>query len=365
MQHSSNKKTLSRRAFLKKGSLAGLGILAAGVLGGLHTSFAGLGERRAFALAEQGDLSAYKPKDRRPERPTQTALQTISNTGVRSRFALLSDAHFCTYDNAARDKLTHALETLAYYAPGLDALFMLGDVSLGGHEDELEGFATHLARTLSSLYPLPPRPIMHLIMGNHDWWSSNEQQFEHLFSAHANADFFAAKQNSVSVFDGATVIKLNGAGSYEEDTMHYTASYEFLAHALAKAAAQRPGDALLIMAHEPPDHMRLPEKIETGDYGQGTSRDMIKLIALYPQARMFSGHIHNPLDIPETVNSDLGFTSVHTSTVGSCLFVRNKLVDDDELGSQGLVLDTMEDGRLIVHLIDFAKQKHLGTPLTI
>jgi predicted phosphohydrolase len=206
---------------------------------------------------------------------------------------------------------------------------------------------------------------MHLLMGNHDYFTNTEAGFEQFFAEHASASHFVAEQNTVALLPGVTAIKLNAPANPEADKMDYTSCYGFLAEVLEEAATARPDDAILIMAHEPPEHMSLPLSLECGYYGQGSDLDLVELIARYPQARMFSGHLHNPLDIPEAVNNDLGFTSVHTSAVGSCFFVRNQQVDYEQNGSHGLVLDVMEDGSLLLHRINFTDVQYFGEPVAI
>lgn len=356
------KHTVTRRGFLFGGMAAGAGVLAAGVLNTLGSSTMG------FA----GSATALTPEELR-RRPTQEhprlekyPLSEISREGVKTRLGIVSDAHVCTYDDTALNKLTNALETIAWVTPGVDAFFMLGDVTLNGFDDELDHFATHVAENLITHFSDGSmQPVMHTIMGNHDWWTCTEARFEAAFAHHANARYFDAQQNSVALLDGATIIKLNGTGSYERDLMDYTAAYDFLAQALEESSVNRPDDAILVMSHEPPDYMKLPEDLEHGDYGQDSDRNMVALMQSYPQVRMFSGHIHNPLSLPEAVNEDLGFTSVHTSTVGSCLFVRGHLVDEEEVGSQGLVLDIMDDGTLLLHRLDFANQRYLGDAVSL
>lgn len=353
--------TITRRGFLYGAVVAGACLLSLAELDAIDRVFAK--PRRQ----DENELLSFDPEHHphrgRGDRPGRTALFTISNEGVRTRLAIISDVHLCTYDDAAVNKLEKALETLGQVAPEIEHFYVLGDISLNGYGSELELFASFAAEKLSASFP--SAPVMHLLMGNHDYWNGDEVQFERIFADHASSSLFAAKQNTVSLVDGATIIKLNGPGSYESDIMDYTVAYDFLAGALEEAAAERPDDAILVMAHEPPAHMRLPEPYESGHYGLYSDYDIVKLIARHPQARMFSGHIHNPLDIRETVNNDLGFTSVHTSTVGSCFFIRGELVDRNETGSQGLVLDIMEDGSLTLHRLDFYEQEYIGDPMRI
>jgi len=291
------------------------------------------------------------------------ALGTMGKAGVVTRLGILSDSHLCTYDNEASEKLARALETLGHTMPGIDALFMLGDVTLNGQTDELMAFASLTAESLlDNFSPVPP---MHLLMGNHDYWVGNEKSFVSAFTTHTAASLFIAEQNTAAYLPGVTVIKLNGSGCYEVDMMDYTGAYTFLADALEETSANHPDDAILVMAHEPPERMGLPTSLEYGSFGQGSRFDMVALMAQYPQVRMLSGHIHNHLEIPATVNRDLGFVSVHTSAVGSSLFIQGILFDRSQKGSQGLVLDICEDGRVKLHRLDFSRQEYLGVPITI
>ncbi len=352
--------TLNRRSFLRNGAILGGSLLAAGVLGSFDSDLLGAGEHEATALTLEDTLVEAGPQI---ERPIPYNLETINRNGVVTRLGIMSDAHLAASDNAARSKLINAFETLAWATPGIDAFFMIGDIAYQGRDEEYAAFTEVVTEQLLTHYDTVP--VMHLMMGNHDYLSSSEEHFESFFAQHAPASLLLAKQNTALSLPGVTVIKLNGAGSAEADKMDFTVNYDFLAQALDEAASNRPNDAILVMTHEPPEHMSLPLSYESGNFGQGTNLDMVELIAHYPQARLFCGHIHNPLDVPETVNTDLGFTTVHTSTVGSCFFVRNNLVDSDQDGSHGLVLDVMEDGSLVLHRLDFTEQRYFGEPVRI
>lgn len=335
--------------------MVGAGLFFGGVLGTVGLDVLGFDAQDADALSLQ--------RGRRFDRVKRAPLASLSNNGVKTRLGIMSDAHFCSYDDSASSKLARALETLGWAAPNIDAFFMLGDISLSGAEDELAAFASETASSLSAHFS--SAPVMHLLMGNHDYWNCDETRFESFFASCAVAQQFIAEQNTVAYMEGATIIKLDGAASYELDVMNYTPSYDFLAAALEDSAVNRPDEAILVMAHEPPEHMSMPESYECGNYGQGTLANMVDLIAQYPQARMLTGHIHNPLDAPHAINTDLGFTSVHTSTIGSCLFVRGDMVDDDEAASQGVVLDIMEDNSLVLHRLDFTTQEYIGEPVAL
>ena len=347
--------SINRRSFLRGTAVMGACLLSAGIVGGLKSGIPGLGSKDAVALPVMDTLFSTWTQ--------RKALGIIGREGVVTRLGILSDAHICTYDSFSSDKVARALETLGRAVPGIDALFMLGDVSLNGHDDELDAFASLTAEVL--LTDFSPVPPMHLLMGNHDYWVGNERRFEAVFEAHEAAALFVAGQNTVACLPGVTIIKLNGTGCYEVDLMDFSGAYAFLVDALEEASTERPDDAILVMAHEPPEQMSLPESLECGYFGQGTRYDMVRLMAQYPQLRMFSGHIHNHLEIPASINRDLGFVSVHTSAVGSCLFIQGILFDRSQKGSQGLVLDIMEDGRVLLHRLDFSRQEYLGAPVSI
>lgn len=352
--------TFSRRGFLGGGVLAGAALFAGGAFAGANLGLFDLGIR---------DTKPHPP-DPPPggppaphHGPRGSALTEISRTGVASRLAIMSDLHLDTKTNAAMDKYVIALQTLGWVAPGIDAFFMLGDVGLNGTDNELETFATFTAEKLQSIYRTAP--LTHLMMGNHDYLEGTKESFETAFEKHRYASNFVAQQNTVTRLEGVTIIKLNGEGSPEVDVMDYTVAYDFLAQSLAEAAEHHPSDAILVMAHEPPQYMELPAYYECGYFGQDSELDMIKLMQKYPQVRMFSGHVHNNLDKGNSINTDLEFVSVHTSTVGSCYFYKGFFEDKHEIGSQGLLLDVMEDGRLVLHLLDFDTQEELGEPVEI
>ena len=350
--------TFSRRAFLGGCAAAGAGLFVAGGIAGANLDLFDL----RTGEATPPDPPPPPPPGGHTPPLGGSALRKISDEGVLTRLAILSDLHY-THRTPAIEKFTVALGTLGWVAPGIDAFFLLGDVSLNGADDELEVFATETAEHLQAIYP--KAPLMHVLMGNHDYWEGSQKSFEALFKNHVAASQFVAEQNTVAQLPGASIIKLNGLGSYETDKMDYTMQYDFLKQALDEASSNRPDDAILVMSHEPPLHMELPEDFECGLYGQGTSKDLVELMQRYPQVRMFSGHIHNNLDRGGSINTDLGFTSVHTSTIGSCYFYKGHLEDKKEIGSQGILLDIMEDKRLVVHLLDFDRQEQLGEPVEL
>lgn len=365
--------TCSRRSFLRTSSAVGAGVFAAGIIGSVGPGFLkAMGS--ASGLPHGGhdgpdDRGGHDDGPRGHDTPApkleRSSLSPLSLAGVQTRLAILSDAHVCDYDLTALGKLTATLETLAWAAPGINACFLLGDVTLNGTESEMDLFATHTAEALRAGYA--NAPVMHLMMGNHDWLSCTEAQFESYFASHGSAQHFDGRQDTVELVGGATILKLNGSGlaCAERDVMDYTVAYDFLAEALEEAATNRPDDAILVMTHEPPMNRGLLGEHECGYYGEGTNRDMVALMAQYSQLRLFSGHIHNPLDMPETINTDLGFPSVYTSTVGSCLFIRDTVVGREETDSQGLVLDIREDGELVLHRLIFDSREYLGEPVVL
>jgi glucan-binding YG repeat protein len=303
------------------------------------------------------------------------SLSPVARDGAVLRLAILSDTHSGYWGDLAIQKLKSALLTYRDIAADLDGIFIIGDLTCVNTQAEIKPILEQIIQPLPSIFP--NRQPLHLLMGNHDFlgsWSvsafettygrylRNYQDPRHAATATAGltADY-GQRQNTLVSLKGVPIIKLCPKDS--SDNGDYKHLYGFLQQALA-AAREQNGDLakpILVMAHHPMQGLWFEEALDWGHYGVGSSQDMVELLAQYPEVIFFSGHIHNPLQLPQSINQDLGFTAIHTATAGSVFWLKGSLMEHSRNRSQGILLDLFADGTARVTRIEFGLQRYLGT----
>ncbi|NLG09922.1 MAG: hypothetical protein GX562_00100, partial [Coriobacteriaceae bacterium] len=325
---------------------------------------------REYQLMQQAIIDEQAARDAgvfsdsllNPIRPL-AAIDALPRDGAISRFAAFSDTHMGYWGELGRNKTWHALETYQALAPDLDAMFLIGDVCTKNTWEEVNHFRDGILDPLPTLFS--SRPPFHLLMGNHDFIDWNIEGFEHHYGkalrAYRNPTWLASddtpleedygqRQNTVVDVGGATVIKLCGTNQLDWD---YQPCYDFLAAALERAAFEKPGHPIFVMAHHPVPGLMISDADDAGYYGEGTSRDLIALMAQYSQVIFMAGHTHNPLQIPTSIDTDLGFTAICTAMTGASLWYAWEELEETRTNtSQGLLVDVFADGSVRMYRID-------------
>ncbi|NLG11159.1 MAG: hypothetical protein GX562_06485, partial [Coriobacteriaceae bacterium] len=290
-------------------------------------------------------------------------IDALPRDGAISRFAAFSDTHMGYWGELGKNKTWHAFETYQALAPDLDAFFVIGDVCTQNTWEEVNHFRDGIVAPLPTLFP--SRPPLYLLMGNHDFIAWNIAGFEHHYGkalrAYRDPTWLASddtpmdrdygqQQNTVVKVGDTTIIKLCGTDQVDWD---YQPCYDFLAASLEQAAFEKPDHPIFVMAHHPIPGLLISDADDAEYYGEDTSRDLIALMAQYPQVIFMAGHTHNPLQIPTSIDTDLGFTAICTAMTGASLwYAWEELEDTKDNTSQGLLVDVFADGSVKMYRID-------------
>jgi glucan-binding YG repeat protein len=316
-------------------------------------------------LAAEGSLVPY----------SSDTLAPIPRQDAVLRLAVLSDTHSGYGGRLAIDKLNNALTAYRDIAPDTDALFIIGDLVCLNTQEEITPILEDVIRPLSSLFP--DRRPLHLLMGNHDFLGNwNVNAFETTYGRYlrnyrdpsypVNSDAplatdYGQTQNALLYLGGVPIIKLCPLNAANDSD--YRHLYSFLAEKLALARAHNADltKPIFVMAHHPMQGAWFDVSGNYGYYGVGSSQSMVELLAQYPETVFLTGHTHVPLQMPQSINQDLGFTIVNTATAGAHLWVRNDVIPHDIAISQGILVDVFSDGKVRVTRIEFGLRRYIGT----
>jgi glucan-binding YG repeat protein len=302
------------------------------------------------------------------------SLTPIPRNGAVLRLAILSDTH-SGWGDMAITKFNNALATFNTIAQDTDAVFILGDLVCYNTQEEITPILEEVIRPLPSLFS--DRKPLHLLMGNHDFvgqWDidSFETTYGRYLRNYQDPSYaadstavltsdYGQKQNAAVIIRGIPIIKLcpqNYTNNYD-----YRYLYSFLSQKLAQARAYNgsSGKPILVMAHHPMKGAWVNDSYDCGNYGSPADRDMTALLAQYPEVVFLAGHIHNFLQMPQSINQDLGFTLVHTATTGADFWLNNVVIEADWQLSQGLLLDVLADNKVRITRIEFGCQCYIGS----
>lgn len=209
------------------------------------------------------------------------------------RFAVISDMHFGNNEGEGPQvKVPQALKHLLS-KPGLDALFICGDLTDGGTSAQYDQL-----RTVFSDPTIVPADLpVYFLMGDHDNYDADGQ-----------TNFATLGQPLFDFIDikGYPFIKLGMKGSrgydgYSDEERNY------LEKALSEASRDYPGKPIFVFTHVPAYGTVYGSCAGEGGWG---SRILCDILEKYPQIVMFSGHSHFPLGDPRSIHQGI-FTSVN------------------------------------------------------
>lgn len=309
-----------------------------------------------------------------------------------ARFAIVSDPHIGwgnrdhSFSSLSSEKTVAAFEALADLVPDLDALLIAGDLNNLNDQRERDEWSNVIIPAFAQAFRSRDiLPSIQMVMGNHDFWWYSQQRFETFYGDlfekillpcgyPQSDDDLGQLQNTCVEIAGITIIKLCGEEEMSErpianaNTHHYSWQFDHLRTALAAARARNPHLPIIVISHHGISGLRL-SKDAGGDYGEGTERDMIKLMQDYPQVIFISGHVHNPMNHPAVISQDLGFTCLFAGTIGSYLSdefetPRRALLKRHDGYSNGMIMDIFDDGTVTIHKIDFGEYRQIGSPVS-
>lgn len=294
--------------------------------------------------------------------------ELLDRTGIKARFAVGSDIHI-GYGYNGPEKLENALAVFKTIDPGMDGIIFAGDLTGDGIADQYDtmmGIANRSSMGDKIIWA----------MGNHEYygWNNSTPAAIGMFT-----DKTGQEPDKVTTPGGITVITL-GSNSY--DGGDYSEQYDFLEGALASAkqANMSKGDPyapIFVIAHHGIKDTAYTTNEWYGNYGEGTDKDMVALMAQYPQVIHISGHSHATVDEPTSIDQSKGFTTIQDATLGAYFENESgKIVSDGKYStypensaeaSQALLIDIDNDNRVIVKRMNLTSGKYIyeGEPWII
>jgi predicted MPP superfamily phosphohydrolase len=285
---------------------------------------------------------------------TGTEWSPLSRAGIKARFVVSSDIHTGSGYNSDK-KLENALNAFRIIDPDMDAVIFAGDITNSGSPQQYDTLMDIVNK--SSL----GRKII-WSMGNHESYGwSNIQSAIDMFVRRTGQE-----PDKVCTPGAITVITL---GSRSYDGGAYSEQYDFLEKALSDAAAKDSNSPVFVIAHHGIEDSVYATKEWYGNYGEGTDKDMVALMAKYPQVIHISGHSHATVDVPESIDQSKGFTCIQDATLGA--FFENEggsIASDGKYSnypeysgeaSQALLVDVKNDNSVVIRRMDLTKGKYI------
>ncbi len=228
-----------------------------------------------------------------PEGGEPTTLPVWQNYVGDPRFAVISDLHFGNDEGEGpMVKVPQALRHLLS-KPGLDALFICGDLTDGGEATQYE----QLRRVFSDPDIVPQDLPVYFLTGDHDNYDPDGQ-----------AHFATLGQPLYDFIDikGYPFIKLGMKGDRGYDG-YSDEDRAFLEEALERAARNYPDRPIFVFTHVPAYGTVYGSCDGEGGWGTQLLTDILEK---YPQVVIFSGHSHFPLGDPRSIAQG-DFTSIN------------------------------------------------------
>ncbi|WP_312470614.1 metallophosphoesterase [Neobacillus sp.] len=252
--------------------------------------------------------------------PWETSSHVEASEQPTLQMAVMSDVHINQgYPN---NKFKQALTDLKNIAPGYDTIAVVGDFTDRGFEEDYKAFKQILGENKN------PGAEQFITMGNHEYFESNYDKASTVTDEMMQKRFMDYNGDPLSTiyFDkwikGYHFISLAGELSAKTLSLAYgnipdakdwayisEEQYQWFERTLAvEAASNKP---IFVFLHQP---------IANTVYGSDKwnagfdSKRLLTILKKYPQAILFSGHSHYPLNHPKSIYQD-GFTMVNTSSV--------------------------------------------------
>lgn len=268
-------------------------------------------------------------------------------------FAAISDIHVNRGGNWA-NKINKTFTALSNQNPKLDAIFITGDLTHNGTQEEFDMVKQLVAEKLPADIPV------YYCMGNHDWWASATE------GGNMFVNTLEQPLNQYIKIKGYPFVMIsmetkNEHNAYGEKTR------TFLKNSLMTAASEFPNKPIFVFMHVPNTNTVYGSfEIGGGDaWGTSTVQDILEK---YPQAVAISGHSHYFLADERSIHQDK-FTSIND---GSASYAETEKgleggtrPKDGEKVLEGCFISLDENNDVIVKRWDFYNDKEIKTPWII
>lgn len=326
----------------------------------------------------------------------ETDWKQLSRTGIKARFAVGSDIHIGSGYGSDK-KLENALKVFETIDPNMDAVMFAGDLTDNGYPAQYDTMMS-----IAGSSSLGDKIIWS--MGNHEYygWSNKQdainefisktgQQPDSIYTTGANAGeepgdtatpgainlqelentstegaINAQEPGSVTTQGAVTIITL---GKHSYDGGDYSEQYDFLKQTLSNATSKNPYSPIFVIAHHGIPNSAYTTNEWYGNYGIGTDKDMVALMAQYPQVIHISGHSHATADDPTSIDQSKGFTAIQDASLGAYFENESgKIISDGRYStypefadeaSQALLIDVDNDNKVIIKRMNLTTGKYI------
>lgn len=213
------------------------------------------------------------------------------------RFAAACDVHVKEYDSVERTRFADLFKDTYTYCEmqeykRLDAVVIAGDFTDSGTAKQYEAFNNVIKANIRE----ETQPIV--VMGNHEWGSSNDEDFAEKTGMEANSD---------NIIKGFHFIGVSPVGS------DYSSRFDWVGQRLREAAAEDPKKPVFTFQHH---HIRDTVYVSEEWY----TEQLDDIYAGYPQTVNFSGHSHAPVNNPRSIyQKDYTLLGAGTLSYFECL----------------------------------------------
>lgn len=302
---------------------------------------------------------------------------------VVASFGVLSDVHIEGARNTPSQKFQKALQQLCAKAEecdadGLDGVLVAGDLINNAYASESNYVQMYYFKSVYESVLDPVKVPLVYAPGNHDtfkeWTPAATSQAKNMaswlgekyFLTDVDKDALEEFECRHCVVNGYDVLTME---PISRNPVTYTAgAKDWLDKTLAEITSKNPDRYVLILTH--PMIANTVYGSTLGDYWE--TDDLTPILAKYPQAVTFSGHLHFPLNDPRSVwqgdFTAFGCGSVRYMAIEDGKFenMRSKTVmkDADEF-SQGLLVQFDASGNMRATRMDFYNGTTIGEAWTV
>ncbi|MDR1478428.1 MAG: metallophosphoesterase [Planctomycetaceae bacterium] len=278
------------------------------------------------------------------------------------RFAVISDTHFENRrGEGAKVKVPKALKNLLNHKPTVDAIFVIGDLTDHGNQNEYD----QMVAVFNDKNSIPENVDVYLMMGfNHDKSSpSATDEVKNILgysATNAQKNFLEKVKKPLHQYieiKGYPFITLSEGGS--RPSPYNNEVKKFLEEKLADAAQKYPDKPIFVFTHVP--------SVNTcyGSWkheGWGTEV-FTPILNRYPQAVVFSGHSHFPIGDPRSIHQEK-FTSVNDGSTTYSEVEPNILdigihPENCDKVTEGLIVNVQKNGNVEIERWDTYRNEEI------
>lgn len=325
------------------------------------------------------------------------AMVTVVQTGGKDKrfdesaiiasFGVMSDVHIQSGNNAPTDKFKSALSQLKTRAAvsdkdGLDGILIAGDmIQTGCSTTEITAFRDAYKSALD-----PSAVPLVYCLGNHDvtsWWTTNMVRDGKTFRSIYGPEFYGADvdiENGEALecrharIRGVNILTISPIGN--TPVRFDSRAMSWLDSKLAEITAADPESYVFILLHAMIQNTVYGSNLVSAGYESSDvnvasywyTSALTSILGKYPQAVIFGGHLHFPINHPGSIWQG-GFTALGCGSVrymafeGGSYYVNKSsgtVLNDSNDFSQGYLLQIDASGNARLTRMDFFHNQTIG-----